>query len=561
MKKEAILHVSESPMAEPLSPSSFFLRLRLAREDEKAKVVLHYGEKYCFQDKRDRVEIPLARKSREFSYFETTICLQSRRLAYIFEISAGDEHYYLSERGLTAGYDFAKAYEDFFQFSYVHEEDVFHLPDWSSKAVFYQIFPDRFAMGKKEKDTGYINLKWGDKPTNKSFAGGDIKGIADRLDYLADLGINALYLTPIFRSNSYHKYDTIDYMEIDPELGTEEDLRALIAKAHAKGIRIVLDAVFNHISSDSPFFQDVIEKGRSSPYYHWFFIRGERPDTAKGNYEYFSVCPYMPKLNPENSECAAYLIGVARHYLRLGIDGWRLDVADEVPHSFWRNFRAAIKAEFPSSIIIGEHWHNAHSFLSGNEFDGVMNYPLTYVIADYLIKGELTAEEAAGRLEELYVRYRPSMLPAMLNLLDSHDTHRFLTLAKGRIETLDAALAILFFYPGMPCLYYGTEIPMEGGYDPDCRRCFPWERANDENAHKKLLNSLILLRNSDVLAHGSFRAEEENGLLKITRSHNGKSLVLYVNGSRKAHPISSESLIASRYEGGYLEPFGFLIRR
>ena len=173
----------------------------------------------------------------------------------------------------------------------------------------------------------------------------------------------------------------------------------------------------------------------------------------------------------------------------------------------------------------------------------------------------LTAEEAAGRLEELYVRYRPSMLPAMLNLLDSHDTHRFLTLANGRIETLDAALAILFFYPGMPCLYYGTEIPMEGGYDPDCRRCFPWERANDENAHKKLLNSLILLRNSDVLAHGSFRAEEENGLLKITRSHNGKSLVLYVNGSRKAHPISSESLIASRYEGGYLEPFGFLIRR
>lgn len=548
-------------MAEPLSPSSFFLRLRLSREDANAKVVLHYGEKYCFQEKRETIEVPLARKTRLYSYFEIEFPLQSPRLAYVFEIFKGNEHYFYSERGLTESYDFSKAYEDFFQFSYVHKEDLCRLPDWTSKAVFYQIFPDRFAIGSKEKDKSYINLKWGEKPTNKSFAGGDIKGIADHLDYLADLGITALYLTPIFRSDSYHKYDTIDYLQIDPQLGTEDDLKELIAKAHSMGIHIVLDAVFNHISSDSPFFQDVVKNGRRSPYYHWFIVHGDHPDTKKGNYEFFSVCPHMPKLNPENEECAAYLIGVALHYLRLGIDGWRLDVADEVPHSFWQKFRRAVKGEFPSSVIIGEHWHNAHSFLEGNEFDGVMNYPLTYAILDYLVNGKLTPEEAAGRLEELYVRYRPSMVPAMLNLLDSHDTFRFYTLAGKRPEILEAALAAMFFYPGMPCLYYGTEIPMEGGYDPDCRGCFPWDEANKKNHHKSLVNSLVSLRKSDILSNGSFKAEADGGLLKITRTCNGKDLVLYVNGSSEAHSLSCEPLISNRYENGKLEPFGFLIRR
>lgn len=548
-------------MAEPFSPSSFFLRLRLGREDQNAKVVIHYGEKYRFQEKRKEMTMPLARKTEEFAFFEQIIPLQSPRLAYVFEIFSDDEHYFLSERGLTGSYDFQKAYEDFFQFSYVHKEDIYQLPDWAPKAVFYQIFPDRFAIGQESKNKDYVNLKWGDKPTNKSFAGGDLKGITEHLDYLSNLGITALYLTPIFLSNSYHKYDTIDYMKVDPQLGTEDDLKELIAKAHSRGIRIVLDAVFNHISSDSLFFQDVIKKGRGSPYYGWFFVKGDRPDIEKGNYEYFSVCPYMPKLNPENEECAAYLIEVALHYLRLGIDGWRLDVADEIPHSFWQKFRKAVKREFPSSLIIGEHWHNAHSFLGGNEFDGVMNYPLTYALLDYLVSGRLSAEEAAGRLEELYVRYRPSMAGAMLNLLDSHDTFRFYTLAGKRLEVLEAALATMFFYPGMPCLYYGTEIPMEGTYDPDCRRCFPWTESKKQNPHKSLVNFLVSLRKSDILSHGSFRAEAENGLLKITRAYKGKSLVLYVNGLAEARPLSFEPLVSNRYENGKLEPFGFLIRR
>ncbi len=555
MNRTAIYHLNESAFAEPLPGNRFFLRLRLGKEDKDAKVVVHYGKKYVFQDVRLKKEMGLASVSGPFCHFETTVELNDPRLAYVFEITSGDEHCFYSERGVLDEYDFSLAYEDFFQYSYVRQSDAVEVPEWVHRAVIYQIFPDRFHEGKKGKDRSYINLKWGDNPTPASFAGGDLMGIVEKLPYLQDLGVNAIYLTPIFLSPSYHKYDTIDYLQIDPQLGEEEDLKTLIASAHEKGIRIILDAVFNHISDRSPFFLDAKGRGKDSPYRDWFFFDEE------GGYQYFSVCPSMPKLNPFCPSCGDYLKKVALHYLEMGIDGWRLDVSDEVDHAFWKDFRKSIKSAYPDSVIIGEHWHNAHAFLRGDEFDGVMNYPLTYAIVEALARKKIDARALADRMNGLLLRYRPSLTPYMMNLLDSHDTHRFLTLASGDRLALESALAILVFSPGMSCLYYGTEVPMEGGYDPDSRRCFPWEREKAENTHKTIVKQLISLRKSDSLSFGRVSISAENGLLHVKRGDSGNGYELLVNLSKVPVKASGRPTISSGYVGNAIQPYGFLIRR
>ncbi len=562
MNESAIYHQSESPFATPLGKGMFLFRLRLGIEDKGDKVLVHFGNKYLFPKRRNTVEAKPLYETRNFVYFEAVCELDDPRLAYVFEIKEGGESLFLSERGLSKGYDFERSYEDFFQYPYVHEGAVPRLPEWTQNAVFYQIFPDRFFRGERGKDDSYINLKWGEKPKAKSFAGGDLKGIKEKLPYLSELGVNALYLTPIFLSPSYHKYDIVDYLKIDPQLGSEEDLKELIAAAHARDIKIVLDAVFNHISAESPFFKDVVEKGKSSPYAGWFYLGKGKPDVEKGNYLYFSCCPYMPKLRTSNPACARYLIDVAIHYLDLGIDGWRLDVADEVSHSFWKKMRAEIKKKHPEAILIGEHWHDPHAFLEGDEFDGTMNYPVTYAIVDFLAKGKIGAKEASSRLNEIFLRTNPTLSRAMLNLLDSHDTFRFRTLAGGNADALVSAFATLVFFPGMSCLYYGTEIGMEGGYDPDSRRCMDWETAKSKTACKTLIEKLIFLRKGEVLSNGSFSAKEEKGLLRIDRLYKGRGLTLLVNGSKKpVNVIAGEEVLSSNLEMGTLNPHGFLIRR
>src|SRR5574344_792067 len=205
-------------------------------------------------------------------------------------------------------------------------------------SIFYEIFIDRFAIGNREKDTSYINMRWDELPKSKSFAGGDLQGIIDNLDYLKSIGINGIYLTPIFKSISNHKYDIEDYYKIDEQFGDEETLLKLVKVAHDKGIKIILDAVFNHISEKSPLFQDVLKNGKNSKYYHWFIFKNNE-------YECFSVCKYMPKLNTDNIEVQNYLINVGKYYIeKFDIDGWRLDVSDEVSHTFWKRFRNELKS-------------------------------------------------------------------------------------------------------------------------------------------------------------------------------------------------------------------------
>ena len=558
MNESAIYHLSESPYSYPMVGGRFFFRLRLGKEDRDSEVYVIYGNKFFLNHTKSRMRMPLERVDGLFAYFEVVAKLTDNRVGYVFEIHNGGKTYFYSEEGLTETYDLQKAEVDYFEFSSVHDEDISKIPAWAKEAVFYQIFPDRFRIGNDAKDKSYINLPWGGEPKRESFAGGDLKGITDSIEYLNELGINAIYLTPIFRSNSNHKYDTLDYMQIDPQFGTEEDLKNLIAKAHEHGIKIVLDAVFNHISYQSAQFQDALRNGKESKYWDWFFVDGDKIDVERKNYQTFSIARYMPKLNVLSPSCKEYLIGVALHYLDLGIDGWRLDVADEVSHPFWREFRSRIKAKHPEAIIIGEHWHNAHSFLNGDEFDGVMNYPVKYAISDYLASKKNDAKKTAERLNYLFTTYRYENLCACLNLLDSHDTARYINLCDKNELALEASIALLFFVPGMSCLYYGTEIPMEGGDDPDCRRCFPWDKAKQGSRHADMVKRLIGIRKS-IGADRHFHCYEQDGMLIVERLHHGHGYRLTINAGNNEKGIIAYPLICSNYQSGVLGENGFLI--
>ena len=294
MNKTAICHIPGSQYSFAYGEQELRIRLR-AEKGDLDRVTLIYAVKYDWLKERKTVSMQKSYTDELFDYYTAELIVPDSRIGYVFYLESGKEAYYYSEERLTVDYDHEKSYYNFFQHPYINEADVHRKVGWCDGAVFYQIFIDRFRMGDTKKDTGYINKQWGEIPDPKSFYGGDLRGIREKLGYLEELGVNAVYLTPVFSSPSNHKYDTVDYFHVDRMFGSDEDLKALVEEAHARGIRIVLDAVFNHCSMHCAEFQDVLEKGRASRYFDWFLIRGEKPDPEEGNYECFAACRYMPK--------------------------------------------------------------------------------------------------------------------------------------------------------------------------------------------------------------------------------------------------------------------------
>lgn len=530
MNEHAILHVPDSRYCFPIGTKELVLRLRMAREDENVKVFLIYECKYLFHEKQKKVPVEIKYQDRLYNYYEIELKLDDVRLAYIFQIESDDKKYYFSEDGLTEDYNFAEGFYNCFQLPYINKNDVMPVVPWMKNAVFYQIFVERFFMGNTTKDKSYINMQWDEKPTPKSFAGGDIRGIIQKLDYLEELGISAIYLTPIFKSISNHKYDIIDYKCIDPQFGTKEDFAELVQKAHEKKIRIVLDAVFNHCSMYMAQFQDVIEKGRSSKYFDWFVIDGDSVDVEACNYECFASCNYMPKLNTANEEVQDFLIEIALYWLReFHIDGWRLDVSDEISHDFWRMFRKKVKQENPQAVIIGENWHDAYPYLQGEQYDSIMNYAFTKACLDYFAREKFNAAQMAEKLNSNLMRNIEPVNRMMLNLLDSHDTHRFFTEVKKDKDKLLAAVALTMIFPGAPCIYYGTEICMEGGYDPDSRRGFCWDEASWDKGVRDKIKELIRTRKTVAIAEGDVQISEKSQMLVVEREATGEKQMLYIN--------------------------------
>ena len=481
MNRFALLHITDSAYCFPVSEHEIVIRLRTAKDDiEKAWIV--YESKYVIGDSQKKLLMEKELSGELYDYYSIKLELEDTRLAYVFYLYDGKDYFYFSEDGATDTYDFTKGYYNFFQYPYINSADILRKEEWLSQACFYQIFIDRFCMADEEKDKSYINLKWGEVPNSKSFAGGDLKGIISRLDYIKGLGCDALYLTPIFASPSNHKYDIVDYFEVDPQFGDKKDLKELVDGLHDRGMKIVLDAVFNHVSDRNDKFLDVLENGRSSRYFDWFVIKGASPTKDPLNYEVFAGCKYMPKWNTSNKDVQDYLISIATYYINeFDIDGWRLDVSDEISHDFWRRFRKEVKAAKESAVIIGENWHDASNYLHGDQYDSIMNYAFTKAALDFFAYGKLDAEGAAYKLNDILARNTDTVNDMMLNLLDSHDTDRFFSEVKEDSDRLKAALALLYMFPGAPSIFYGTACYTVGGYDPDCRRCMDWDADNKDN--------------------------------------------------------------------------------
>lgn len=554
MNEQAIQHIPESKYCFATDGKTVRLRLRTDRNDDLEKVEVIFGGKYDFALQRKSVEMTASFTDRLFRWYTAELSLEDVRLVYVFRITFKGKSFYFSEDGLSEKFDYELSYYNCFQYAYLNECDILKPIEWIKNARFYQIFVDRYDIGDSSLDKSYVNMKWGDKPTPHSFAGGDLKGIVKRLDYIKSLGVNCIYLTPVFTADSNHKYDIKDYYETDPRFGDKKTLKELVGGAHDRGMKVVLDAVFNHCSLFLPQFQDVVKNGENSPYKDWFVIKSFSPLT----YECFASCEYMPKFDTGNKQTRDFLIGIGKYWIEnFDIDGWRLDVSDEVSHDFWRQFRKEIKELKPDCLLLGENWHDANSFLKGEEFDGIMNYAFTKACLDFYAFGNFTPKMFADKLNEILMRNTDAVNLMMLNLLDSHDTHRFLTRVGGDLNKLKSALAVMFFFVGAPCIYYGTEIALEGGYDPDNRRTMNWEKAAKETALKELIRELSKLKEL-YLTDEKISIFEREGLVVICRGQN-LNLTLAVNQSGKKVKYSAKPILSQGYDGEFLSDGGFVV--
>jgi cyclomaltodextrinase len=440
-------------------------------------------------------------------------------------------------------------------------------PDWVRDAVFYQIFPDRFARSKAvPKPT---NLQpWGARPTYYGFQGGDLIGVLEKLDYLADLGVNAIYFNPIFQSASNHRYHTHDYYRVDPLLGGDEALRQLLDAAHARGIRVILDGVLNHASRGFFQFNHILECGPESPYVDWFRINGyplyAYDGSREPNYVAWRNLPALPEFNTEDPNVRQFLLDVARHWIEFGADGWRLDVPAEIDDdSFWREFRQVVKRANPEAYIVGEIWVNeldrtAERWLQGNQFDAIMNYGFTaacigFFIGDRLdpalVKGQshtpirpLDAEAFADQIDTMLNRYAPEIVQVQFNLLGSHDTARYLTLAQGDKRILTLTTLFQMSYPGVPSVYYGDEIGLHGGRDPDCRRAMSWNRPEWDADLLDFFKRVIAIRKAHpALRRGSYVRLFANALLGVyafLRQSGEQRIVVVLNNGDTSYRVN-----------------------
>jgi neopullulanase len=461
-------------------------------------------------------------------------------------------------------------------------------PAWVRDAVFYQIFPDRFASSDRVRKPDRLE-PWESPPSIHGFKGGDLLGIAEHLGYLDDLGITALYLTPIFQSASNHRYHTFDYLAVDPLLGGDDALRELLDAAHDRGMRVVLDGVFNHAGRGFWPFHHVLENGAQSPFRGWFHLDDAALDAGRAlqaypepgsvatalGYEAWWGLPALPKLNTDNPDVREYLFGVAEHWLRFGIDGWRLDVPAEIDdEAFWQEFRVRCRAIRPDAYLVGEIWRVAPDWLRGDRFDALMNYPLGEAILGFAGGSRLDMDVVHGhreysrslwpldgpafgaRVMELSAAYAPEVVAVQLNMLGSHDTPRLRTVLGGDVGGVRLAVLLHATLPGAPCLYYGDEVGLTGANDPANRGGFPWDRSRWDSGLRDSVRALFRLRSAEAaLRTGELRvAGAADGAVSFERRDRGGRFVVSANGGDS--PVTLDCRFADEAPGasGRLTP-------
>lgn len=555
MELTAIYHRPESEYAYLYKEGQVHIRIRTMKEDIE-KILLHYGDPFIFLEDsyEDVKEMVKVTSDALFDYWQVAVSVRFARLQYLFELKDKEGQSILyGDKGFADNSPENLALEgNGFKLPYIHEIDGCKVPDWVSKTVWYQIFPERFANGNAVlSPEGALDWDSSIRPKSSDFFGGDLQGIIEHLDYLQDLGITGLYLCPIFESPSNHKYNTTNYFEIDRHFGDKETFRQLVEQAHLRGMKVMLDAVFNHMGDQSAQWQDVLKHGENSAYKDWFHIQ-EFPVTndklvnpKELPYHTFAFASYMPKLNTANPEVKDYLLSVATYWIEhFDIDAWRLDVANEVDHQFWRDFRKAVLAKNPDLYILGEVWHTSQPWLNGDEFHAVMNYPLSDSIKDYFLSRSKKTSQFISEINCQSMYYKQQISEVMFNLLDSHDTERILTTSQGDIQLVKSALAFLFLQRGTPCIYYGTELELGGGMDPDCRRVMPWDRVSNNNDMLNFMKNLIRLRKdvAGIIQYGKYTLEEiEPDVLALDWEHDHQAIRAVFNQSNENYLLDRDS--------------------
>ena len=564
MEYSAIFHDMDKRFCYAIDKDVFVIRVQVKKDDMK-EIILHYEDKYIPMERKDTrktISMKKVATSQFHDYYEAQLQMHLICLRYFFEFidTHGEKVYY-------GNYEFNKDCitnrDRMFDCPQnLREEEMFEVPQWAANKVVYQIFPSRFAASQPvDKEL------WYKAPiTHMDDLHGNLRGIIEHLDYIENLGIDVLYMTPIFKSNSCHKYDTIDYYQIDPSFGTTEDLRELVQKAHERGMKVVLDAVYNHTGRDFFAFQDILEKGEKSRYLDWYFIDELPPKGEMGeipNYKCFGYYGGMPKLNLKNPEVEKYITDVACYWIKeCDIDGWRMDVGDEISHFFWKNFRKAIKAVKKDMLIIGEIWHYAGDFLEGDEWDTVMNYPFYLNMIDLLADTRINVSQFVQNLGYLEGRLNKKCYPLMWNLIDSHDTARFLHLCNDNKKKQHLAAAFQLLLPGMPMVYYGDEFAMPGANDPDCRRGMYWDEEYQDKEMFKWYKKLLQIRKTHTcvvdgeLIEISARDEEEtivmirkNGEETIAMIFNCSTEMKEFNEYAQKYNLITDSIFDGKVEG------------
>ena len=567
MNKQAILHIPMSQYAYGMDENHIVFRLRAAKADISLCTLI-YGDRACRRTPVDyfRERMEIVASDTLFDWWEVTLETDFTRICYAFLIEdrEGEKCFYYGDLFCDSLTPDRSAY---FQLPFNHRADRIRVPEWMADAIVYNIFPDSFATGSRSVSGKATELRYGDHPVRGKL-GGTIRGVTENLDYIRDLGFNCIYLNPIFAAGEYHKYDLLDYYHIDPAFGTDEDFRELVRKAHQMGIRVMIDGVFNHCGWHFFAFEDVVKNGRSSRYWKWFYDLKEPvtvPDNMEDypNYSCFGYERMMPKLACDEPEVRDYFCKVGAYWVReFDIDGWRLDVASEINDSFWRAFRQTVKAIRPDCALIGEVWESAGHWLDGSMFDSTMNYDFRKHCTAFFAKNSIDAEGFRHRVTDMLMRYRRPVAYGQLNLLDSHDVSRFLSLCGEDRSRQQLAVLFQMTFVGMPCVFYGDELEMTGIKEEEYRHPMPWERADAPMLD--FFRQVIQLRNREAaLRRGDFTCEKaEDGWFIYSRAYREEKVTVVMNVSKMARPCpvkGKRMLWNSGCHDGILEANGAIV--
>ena len=547
MNKSAVLHIPMSQYAFAWSEKNFIIRLRAGKGDLDC-CTLFYGDRACVSSPVRFTAISMKKRYEDelYDFYEVMLTDCPRRLCYYFLLEKGNEKifYYadsfhqrmpdiITEDGFVI-----EGRSEYYQYPYILRSEVVKLPEWYTDAVVYNIFPDSFADEKENLAERGQTLKSADGMVSRSRLGGTIRGITENLDYICGLGFNCLYLNPVFCAGEYHKYDIVDYYHIDPCMGTDEDFLELTEAVHERGMHIIIDGVFNHCSWYFPQFEDVVRNGCDSEYKDWFYELSfpvVRPNTEKEEPEYacFAYERKMPKLNTANPQVQEYFANVGRYWIeKFHVDGWGLDVANEVDKNFWRKFRSAVHAANPEAVLIGEVWENAEVWLKGDMFDSVMNYDFRKHCRDFFALQQTTAEGFGWNMTDMFLRYPMQVSSGQLNLLDSHDVARFYSLCGEDYDKWQAAFLYLCMAPGVPSVFYGDEKRIAGVREEEYRRGMPW--GEHCTAEAEFVKKVIGIRRKWIGAYDDYRilrADKETNLLVFERAGANRVRVLIHMGA------------------------------